>query len=85
MITLVYSSDPSSGDHRLEKILEWKNFKQPEDRFDELEQTVFQLDQRYRGQRQVTSKNAENLLIFFQHNPEFAPKLGPENRKDQSK
>ncbi|MBS2038605.1 hypothetical protein JST97_26735 [bacterium] len=76
MITLVYSADPSSGEHRIEKMLDWKNFEFPEDRFDEIEQAIFELNQKYRGQREVSSKNAQNLLIFFQENPQFAPKPG---------
>lgn len=81
MITLVYSVHPDASGHRVEKILDWTNYSMPEDRLDDIEETIFQLNERYRGEREVRSKHAQNLLVFFQENPEFAPNPAL-NRKD---
>lgn len=71
MITVVFSLDPGSGEHRVEKILEWSNFAEPEDRIDHMDEIILELERRYAGQRQVNSQSAQNLLLFFQQNPQF--------------
>lgn len=71
MITVIFSSDRQSGEHRVEKIIEWAHFEQPEDRLDQMDEIILDLERKYAGQRQVNSQSAQNLLLFFQKNPQF--------------
>ncbi|MBS2034518.1 hypothetical protein JST97_06010 [bacterium] len=68
MITLILSED-ANGEQRIEKMLEWKNYAEPEDRHEEIDQTLNRVYQLHQGTRQVYAVSAPNLLTYLTENP----------------
>ncbi|MBX3167626.1 MAG: hypothetical protein KF760_09445 [Candidatus Eremiobacteraeota bacterium] len=81
MISLVISEDKETGEQRIETMLDWKNFAEPEDRHDQLDETVNRLHELYQGQRFLYTRHAQNLFTFLQENPA----LGPNQAVDEVK
>lgn len=82
MITLILSED-AQGEQRIEKMLEWKNYAEPEDRHDEIDRTLNRLYQLHQGSRKIYAVSAPNLLTYLTENPlskgKSAEKIGPDS------